>query len=150
MGLRVEVLRHQTGGQQAAVEPIGPGVVGAHEGLGIALAGDADFGAAMPAHVEESVDPAGLVARHDDRFDVDVEAEEVPRGRDAAGVAGAMPVAPDHPLEIARVDVRIEVERPRQAVAGLVLGDQAVDRVGAAVHRDLLFDAHRALLWAEV
>ena len=41
----------------------------------------------------------------------------------------AVPMTPEHPLHVTRIDVRIHVERTNKPVTGFVPGDQSIDLV---------------------
>ncbi len=128
----VEILRHQTRGAQRAVVGIGPGVVGAHEHLRVALLLGADLGAAMAAYVEHRMHGPVRRARQNHRLVAEVEQFEIARVGNDAFMGDAMPMAEEHPLHVALVDRRIVIEGAHQAVTRPALGNEAVDFIRLA------------------
>ncbi len=145
MARAVEVRGHETRRLQAAVEPVGPAMIGAGEGFSLARGFPADARAAMPAHVHERAENAILAAHEDRGLAGDLDQLEIAGVRQAALVAGAEPVAHQHALDIAAEDLGIAVERLLQRMPRGLSRDQRRDlRIrlafpnAAVVHREKL------------
>ena len=63
-----EIHRHQPRGEQGAVEPVGPGMVGAGQARDAAVGLGADHRAAVAADIVEGIDGRLVAAHDDDRF----------------------------------------------------------------------------------
>src|SRR6185503_3405657 len=90
---------------QLAVRPVAPAVVRAEELDGIALVVAAHLHAAVPARVEEDVQPAAAVAAQDHRLLAHRGHEEVAGLRDLALVADHQPRAGEHLLLLLPVEL---------------------------------------------
>ena len=124
----VEVGRHVPRGGEAAVEMVGPGVVGADEVAGVALRLGADLGAAVAADVEQGVQRTACVAGDDHLLRIHAHHEIVAGGGRLADMAGAEPVAMPDPRLLMRKHRRIVVEAARQRRAGPVRFEQRLHR----------------------
>jgi len=89
-----EVGGHQARGEQGAVEPVAPCMVGAGEPRDPAAGLGADQRAAMPADVVERIDGGVVAAHDDDGFIADLEQEVVALAADAVDVARDQPLGP--------------------------------------------------------
>ncbi len=121
-----------TGADQAAVEIVGPLMIGADEPLCRAFGRRADARAAMPAGIVERADLPVAAADDDDRIVADLQREVVAGRRDLAIMAGEQPVAIEERLEIEPVELGIGIELPVEAHAGaasLEFGEHGVGRV---------------------
>ena len=103
---------------ELAVVAVGPAMVGADEGGGVAGIGAADAVAAVTADVEEGVDFAGGVTGHKDRVFAHVGGEEVAWVRDLGLMAEEEPAAGEDALLFLLVDVGLDVN----AAANQTLG----------------------------
>src|ERR1700722_6215382 len=110
---------------------IGPAVIGAGKGGGVAVIGAAQAITTMPADVEEGVDLTRGVAHHQNRVFAHIGGEEIAGQRDLALVAQEQPAARENPLQFLLVDLWLD-ENPaaEQTVLGI---DQAALHHG--VHR---------------
>ena len=125
-----------TGANQAAVQIVGPLMIGADEPLRRALGRGADPRAAMPARIMEGADRSVAAAQDDDRIVADLDREVVARRRDLAIVAGEQPVAVEEGFEIEAVELGVGIEFPVEAHAGapgLKLGEHGVGRVHLSI-----------------
>jgi len=110
---------------QVAGDVIGPAVVGAGEGLGVARIGAANAHATVAALVEEDFDAAVFLAHHDHRVFTHVGGHVVPGLGDVGIVPKQQPGATEDALELELVQFLVGVNaRVDQA---LVLIDQCAD-----------------------
>ena len=112
---------HMRRGDQPAVQPVGPGMIGAGEPPGIALALDKPHhpvatGIGMRPH------RAVLAAHKDDRLWPHLESHVVAGSGDFIGPAGTQPACPENPLLLQREDVRRGIHALWR---GLGLGERA-------------------------
>ena len=96
--------------------------------MAAALVGD--FGAAVGAAVEQHVDAAVAVPRHDHRLPPEFGGEIIARIGDLAGMADEQPGPPENPLHLQFEDIRIGIDAAVDA-SGL---DQFCDRSGVPIH----------------
>src|SRR5713226_5479673 len=122
---------------ERAVRAIAPAVVWTHELDGIPLVVAADLHPAVPARVEEDVDPLRAVPADDDRLLAHRGREVVAGARDLALVAQEQPRAGEDPLQLLPVD--LVVHKDLAAHAALLDVDQAAEPLAADVtHHPLL------------
>ncbi|MCY1303048.1 hypothetical protein D9M70_527370 [compost metagenome] len=146
--LHVEVVAHLGAGeQQAAVQLVGPLVVGADQLGDLALVAHAEARTAVAADVVEGVDLALGAAQDDDRVVADLHGEEVALGGDFAGHAGDQPFLQEDLLHVDLEQALVVVERLRQGEAvvafaehfgrGLACGFKRIAQAqgGSDVHR---------------
>ena len=112
LAVRVLGERHP---DQRAVGRVAPAVVGTHELDRVALVVPADLHPAMPAGVEEDVDPGGPVAAEDDRLLAHRGHQEIAGTRDLALVAHEEPGAREDVLLLLPVDVLVDEDLPADA-----------------------------------
>ena len=105
--LVVVQLRHPGDADEAAVEAIGPPVVGAHEDLGVALLGAADRVATMSAGVEEALDAAVLLAHDEHVVAPDRRSKKSPAFGIWRLVAQELPRPAEDQLHLLLEDVRV-------------------------------------------
>ena len=120
---QLEAFTHLGAGeQQAAVQLVGPLVVGAHQFGDLALVADAQARTAMAADVVEGMDLTFGAADDDDRVVADLHGEEVALGRNLAGHAGDQPLLVEDLLHVDLEQAFVVVEglRQREAVVALV------------------------------
>jgi hypothetical protein len=102
-------LRHRHADQRA-VHVEGPAVIAAHEPGAVAAALVRDLGAAMGAAVEQNVDAAIVVARHDHRLAAEIGGDVVARLTHLAGMADEQPSAAEDALHLQLEDLGIGVD----------------------------------------
>ncbi len=110
--------------EQAAVEFVGPLVIGADELCGGALFGSADTRAAMAAGIMESTDAALRVAHDDDRICADLHGQIGAGHRQFAIMADEQPVLVENVFQIQLVIFRVGVEFLLQAEIGVAPGQK--------------------------
>ena len=143
----VERRRHVVGVDEAAVELVGPLVVGADELADRALGLVDEAGAAVAADVVEGADLPVVVAHDDHGVGAELQRHVVARLRHVRLDADKDPVAAEDHVEVEIVDGAAGVEGRVEAVAGAALGDQRGD-----VGRDLVEHRRRpeaVRAWAE-
>ena len=113
----IEIVAHLPGEQQAAIELIGPLVVGADELRRCALFGGANARAAMAAGIVESSDLSLAVAYDDDRIVANLNREVVARLGHLAIMADEQPVAIENVLHVETVIIRIGIKGLFKSVA---------------------------------
>src|SRR5205823_12341338 len=101
--------------QLAAVE-VGPAVVRALEGAGIAARLAADAGAAVRAAVEEGAQLAAGIAQHDERTQAELRGEVIVRLRNLALVREVAPDAAEDVRHLEAEEHRIGIDRPMDAI----------------------------------
>ena len=105
-------LLHAAAAGERAVEPVGPGVVGADDGA--AAPGVVEQpGAAMAAGVGQGPDPAVVAAHHDRRPAAEIEYAVVAGVRDLVGPPDEVPAPGEDPVDFAPVE-RIGGVAPRR------------------------------------
>src|SRR5262249_31728688 len=124
---------HRGGAEEAAVEGVGPGVVGALDRAGEPPAGLlAEQGPAVAADVVEGPHRAGAVAQDDDALRVDGPDEEVAGPGDLLLAPRAEPGSQEDPLLLLAEDLRRGIEaagqRPRAAGADLRRLEEPIHR----------------------
>ncbi len=124
--LAVGVLRERDA-DEGAVGGVGPAVVRAHELESVPLVVAADLHAAMPARVQEDVDPPRPIAAQDDRLLAHGGHEEVARPGDLALVTDEEPRAREDLVLLPAVDLLVHEDLP--ADDALVDVDEAVEAV---------------------
>ena len=119
---------------QAAVEPVGPGVVGAGDGRLQRAAAVEQAMAAVLAGVVEAAQGAVAAVDDDDLLAADAQAEVAPWPGDLACVAGGQPGAAEDPLHLQLEDGGIAVPgaRQRRVHDGLAGDGPACDAVRQA------------------
>ena len=110
-----EIHRHQPGGEQRAVEPVGPRMVGAGQAGHASVRFGADHRAPVPAHVVEGIDGRLVAADDDDRFTADLEKKVVALAPYLIDVSGDDPLAHD---DLAPCRPRTPRRRSRSADRG--------------------------------
>ena len=129
----VEFAAHVARRDQAAVERIGPLMVGADETRSRAVLRGADSRASVSAGVMEGVQRAFAVAHHQNRILADLYRQVVARIRDLAVVPHEQPVAiPDH-FQIDLVILRAAIEVPLQGGFGITVPQSAQHEI-ARIH----------------
>jgi len=121
--------RHQARGEQRAVEPISPRMVGTGEARDLSLRFGADQRATMPAHIVERVDGGVIAADDDDGFAAHLEQEVIALVAHPVDVARNQPLAADHLLHVGGEHVRVAVQVAIQAIAALGFRCQRRDDV---------------------
>ena len=96
----IQLRPHQPRVAQAAVEVVGPGVVGADELPGRATVFEADARATVPTDVGEGADLPVFPAHQNDGFVEQVEQHVVARAGDFVGQPGKVPFAHHHRFDI--------------------------------------------------
>jgi hypothetical protein len=108
--VRVEAFSHEPRVGQAAVELVGPLVVGADQGPGASAGLGGDARAPVAAHVEVGPDAALLVAEDYQLLPADGEQEKVAGLRYLARVTGEEPVLVEDPGELLVEQLPFQVE----------------------------------------
>ena len=99
-------------GEQGAVQPVGPAVIGADE-LGDGAPGGAAHGrSAMGAAVEQHPHAAVALAHHEDRLPAHLRRHEIARARDLAVMAEQQPGPAENPFHLQVEDAWIGVGVP--------------------------------------
>src|SRR5262249_36560519 len=110
---------------QPPIVAIGPAMIGAGEGLGIAPIGPAEAITPMAAHIEKGMDLSLAVSSHENRVFAHGGAEEVARLGDLALMAQKQPAAGEDLLQLLLVDPPLDEDAPAdQAPVGI---DQTAD-----------------------
>ncbi|MNZ27448.1 hypothetical protein D3C78_446670 [compost metagenome] len=146
--LHVEVGAHfGAGEQQAAIQFVGPLVVGADQLGDLALFADAQARATVAADVVEGMDLALGTTDDDDRVVADLQGQVVALGGDLAGHAGDQPLLVEDLLHVDLEQALVVIERLRQGEAvvafaehfgrGLACGFKRIAQAqgGSDVHR---------------
>ena len=114
----VDLAAHVAREDEAAVELVGPLVVGADDLGGGSSRTAAELLAAMAADVVEGACALVAAAHDEKRIGPDLDGEVIAGTRDLAGMAGEEPLLVEDLVEIALVIGGVGVEAPRQAVIG--------------------------------
>src|SRR5882672_635232 len=125
----IEALGRVSGRAQGPIEPVGPAVITADQPHLVSGRRVADARSAVPADIEERVDPAFGVAHDDDRLTRHLEKEIVAFRRNLALVPDEVPALEEDPLDFLLVEGRVAVDRARQRKAGAP-GLECVARAG--------------------
>ena len=137
---RVEVRVHVARPEQAAVELVGPLVVGADDLRVGSLRRAAEGRAAVAAGVVEGADRAVGAADDDDRVEADLVGDVAAGLRQLAGGHGEEPAPVPDPLEVELEDVGVGVEGARERVVGPAGGQQR-QHIGILKHGYVLLTA---------
>jgi hypothetical protein len=136
----VEAGSHLARGAQAAVELVGPLVIGTHEPGGDPVRLVANTRAAMPTTVYEGMDGAVPIARQQNGKIADLHCQVAAGVRELRGMRGKQPFLVENQLQLEGMDSRVAVELARQTVRGVSIlqatqytggGDQLVDPPGS-------------------
>ena len=128
-----------TGANQAAVQIVGPLMIGADEPLRRTPGRRANTRTAVPAGIVEGADRPVAAAHDDDRIVADLHGEVVARRRNLAIMAGEQPVAVEDRFEIEAVKPGVGIEFLVEAHAGappLQFGEHGVCGAHLSIPRD--------------
>ena len=134
------VAAHRRGAAQGAVEIVGPGVIGADDGAGIATPFQ-QRRHAVAADVGHRPQRAVAVTQHDDRLAGDLHRQVVAGVLQCVGPAGADPFLGEDVLEFEGEEIRRRVDRARHRLRRFEAnGDVRLQFVGG--RRDGRMDVH--------
>src|ERR1700733_11818417 len=111
-------------GRQLAVEAVGPSMVPAAQQRSAPCCFFAELRATMATHIVQCVDLTVGTAYHNDRGAQRLDDEIVTVHGDLADMPREHPMSPQEPLHLELEQLRIEVERLREAPTPAVLANQ--------------------------
>ena len=130
---------HMRRADQAAIERVGPGVIGALNRFGQPARGRfAQPGTAVATHVVVRATLTGLIAQNDDALAGDFYQEVIARGRERRIAADADPVSTENPLLLVGEHFRRRVIAARESTGTLMVafdGLQEGHRIARAALR---------------